>query len=122
MPDTFQNLKELCRRLELHYRYVQDIEFTIEKDKLWLLQTRNGKCAASALLKILDDLIKEGVIDEEEALLLIPPLSVEDLLHPSIDYSGKPFLLGKGLPASPGGAVGKIVFFQQRGRGMEEKR
>ena len=110
MPSVFQSLRKLCRRLELHYKYVQDIEFTIEKNKLWLLQTRNGKCAAPALLKILDDLIKEGVIGEAEALLLIPPLSLEDLLHPSIDYSGKPPVLAKGLPASPGAAVGRIVF------------
>lgn len=110
MPEVFQNLEELCHRLELHYRYVQDIEFTVEKNKLWLLQTRNGKCAAPALLKILDDLMKEGVIDEREALLLIPPLSLEDLLHPSIDYSERPLVLARGLPASPGAAVGKIVF------------
>ena len=110
MPHIFKNLKDLCHKLELHYRYVQDIEFTIEKNKLWLLQTRNGKCAASARLKILDDFIKEGVMDEKEALLLIPPDSLEDLLHPSIDYSGNHKLLAKGLPASPGGAVGKIVF------------
>ena len=121
MPDLFKNLKKLCQKLELHYRYVQDIEFTIEKNKLWLLQTRNGKCAASARLKILDDFIKEGLISEKEALLLIPPNSLEDLLHPSVDYDKNSVLLAKGLPASPGGAVGRIVFSSQEA-GEWEKR
>lgn len=110
MPEVFEHLKSLCSRLEQHYKYVQDIEFTIEKNKLWLLQTRNGKCAALARLKILDDFINEGLMDEKEALLHIPAGSLEDLLHPSVDYGDSPLVLGQGLPASPGGAVGKIVF------------
>ena len=121
MPDIFKNLKELCQQLELHYRDIQDIEFTIEKNKLWLLQTRNGKCAASARLKILNDFINEGILTEQEALLLIPPDSLEDLLHPSVDYSTEAVLLGKALPASPGGAVGKIVFSSKEAAEWEKR-
>ena len=122
MPEVFKNLKALCCRLERHYKYVQDIEFTIEKNKLWLLQTRNGKCAALARLKILDDFINEGLMDEKEALLHIPAGSLEDLLHPSVDYGVSPVVLGQGLPASPGGAVGKIVFFKPGGDRRQQAR
>ena len=114
MPNAFDELSKLCDKLEKHYKYVQDIEFTIEKNKLWILQTRNAKCSPMAQLKIVFDLIEENLLTEKEALVKIDPLSLNNLLHPSIDENGKKVILTKGLPASPGGAIGKIVFDNQR--------
>ena len=110
MPKTFNELSELCHNLETHYKYIQDIEFTIEKNKLWLLQTRNGKCSAKAQLRIACDLMDEGLLDEKETLARLDPALLEKLLHPSIDTKGEKTVLARGLPASPGGAVGQIVF------------
>ena len=110
MPSSFKKLEELCGKLEKHYKFVQDIEFTIEQNKLWLLQTRNAKCNTQAQLKILFDLKEEGILTEEEVLKKISPSSLNTLLLPSIDDRGNNTLLAKGLPASPGAAVGRIVF------------
>ena len=110
MPSNFKQLEELCRKLEKHYKFAQDIEFTIEQNKLWLLQTRNAKCNTQAQLKILFDLKQEGILTDEEILQQVPPLSLNTLLLPSIDNKDENTLLAKGLPASPGGAIGKIVF------------
>ena len=109
-PEAFKQLLQLSHQLEKHYKNMQDIEFTIENHKLWLLQTRNGKCTAKAQLKISFDLMEEGLINEKKVLQLISPKSLETLLHPSLDSSSTQLVLAKGLPASPGGAVGKIVF------------
>ena len=109
MPQAYKQLANLCDQLEKHYRYIQDIEFTIEQNKLWLLQTRSGKCSAKAQLKIVCDLMEEGLLDEKQALLLVDSSSLETLLHPSIDPKETKVTLAKGLPASPGGAVGRIV-------------
>lgn len=109
-PEAFSQLLQLANLLEKHYRNMQDIEFTIENNKLWLLQTRNGKCTAQAQLKIAFDLIDEGLINEKEAVGLVSPRSLEALLHPSLDSSSSTKILAKGLPASPGGAVGRIIF------------
>ena len=109
-PEAFKQLLQITDRLEKHYKYMQDIEFTIENNKLWLLQTRNGKCTAQAQLKIAFDLMEEGLINEEKVINLVSPKSLETLLHPSLDTSFNQQVLAKGLPASPGGAVGKIVF------------
>lgn len=110
MPKSFKQLERLCHQLEKHYKYVQDIEFTIEQDKLWLLQTRNAKCNPKAQLKILFDLKKEGILTEEEVLEKADPSFLNTLLHPSIDDKNQNAVLAKGLPASPGAAVGQIVF------------
>jgi pyruvate, orthophosphate dikinase len=110
MPEAYQELVRLKDILELHYRDMQDIEFTIQKGKLWLLQTRNGKRTAPAALKIALDLVKEGLITQEEALCRVEPLGLNQLLHPQLVSSQKLVLLGKGLPASPGAAVGRVVF------------
>ena len=110
MPSAFNQLVRLCERLEKHYKFVQDIEFTIEQNKLWLLQTRDAKCNPKAKLKILFDLKEEGLITEKEILKRVEPLSLNSLLHPSLDNSDKKRVLAKGLPASPGGSIGKIVF------------
>ena len=110
LPDSFKQLEELCQSLEKHYKYVQDIEFTIEQNKLWLLQTRHAKCNAQAQLKILFDLKEEGILTEEELLEKVDPLSLNSLLHPSIDGTHKHQVLAKGLPASPGAGAGHLVF------------
>ena len=114
MPSAFQQLVQLCEKLEKHYKFVQDIEFTIEQNKLWLLQTRKAKCNPKAHLKILFDLKEEGFITEKDILKSVEPLSLNSLLHPSLDPSDKKTVLAKGLPASPGGSIGKIVFDNEK--------
>lgn len=121
MPSAFAQLVELCGKLEKHYKFVQDIEFTIEKNKLWLLQTRNAKCTPAAQLKILFDLKEEGCLTDEEILKKVNPSSLNTLLHPSIDSSDKKTILAKGLPASPGGSIGHIVFDNERAKELNKK-
>ena len=112
MPEVFKQFQDICKKLESHYRDMQDMEFTIENKKLFMLQTRNGKRTAKAALKIACDLVDEGMRTEEEAVLMIEPRNLDTLLHPQFDAvalkKAKP--MGKGLPASPGAACGKIVF------------
>lgn len=110
MPQAYDQLVQIYKKLEGHYKDMQDIEFTIEKNKLWMLQTRNGKRTAKAALKIACDMIDEKLITEEEAILRLDPASLDQLLHPTLDPKGKKTLLAKGLPASPGGVHGQIVF------------
>ena len=111
-PEAFQQFKEVCHTLETHYRDMQDMEFTVEHGKLYMLQTRNGKRTAQAALKIACDLVDEGMRTEEEAVLMIDPRNLDTLLHPQFDAkalkAAKP--LGRGLGASPGAACGKVVF------------
>jgi pyruvate,orthophosphate dikinase len=110
MPEAYKQLCDIYLKLEKHYRDMQDIEFTIERKKLWMLQTRNGKRTAKAALQIACDMIDEKLITEEEALLRIDPASLDQLLHPTLDPKAQKTLLAKGLPASPGGVSGQIVF------------
>jgi len=110
MPDVYKQLREITSKLEKHYKDVQDFEFTIERGKLYMLQTRNGKRTAQAAVKIAVDMVKEGLITKEEALLRVDPDSLNQLLHPILDPKAKYEVLAKGLPASPGAAVGKVVF------------
>ena len=110
MPGMFDQLNDVQRLLENHYRDMQDIEFTIEKGRLFMLQTRNGKRTAKAAVKIAVDMVKEGLITQKEALNRIDPNQLNALLHPSIDPAFKREVLARGLPASPGAAVGQIVF------------
>ena len=111
-PEAFKEFKKVCKILEEHYRDMQDMEFTVEHGKLYMLQTRNGKRTAQAALKIACDLVDEGMRTEEEAVLMIDPRNLDTLLHPQFDAKklkeAKP--IGKGLGASPGAASGKIVF------------
>ena len=111
-PEAFKQFKEVCKILEDHYKDMQDMEFTVEHGKLYMLQTRNGKRTAQAALKIACDLVDEGMRTEEEAVLMIDPRNLDTLLHPQFDVgvlkSATP--IGKGLGASPGAACGKIVF------------
>jgi pyruvate,orthophosphate dikinase len=110
MPAIYRQLEEMRHILEKHFREVQDFEFTIEKGKLYLLQTRNAKMNAWALCKTSVDMVKEGLITEEEALLRIPPDFLEQFLHRTIDPEAKVEPIAVGIPASPGAAVGKVVF------------
>jgi pyruvate,orthophosphate dikinase len=110
MPEVYGQLADVFRILETHYRDMQDIEFTVERGKLWMLQTRSGKRTAKAALKIAVDMASEGLITREEAILRVEPAALDQLLHPTLDPSAKRDVLTKGLPASPGAASGKIVF------------
>jgi pyruvate,orthophosphate dikinase len=110
MPGVFAQLLEVRGILERHYRDMQDIEFTVERGKLWMLQTRTGKRTAQAALKIAVDLVREEVIDRKEAIRRIEPASLDQLLHPMLDPSAPTTVLARGLPASPGAASGKVVF------------
>ena len=110
MPEVLAELREVRRKLEQHYRDMQDIEFTVQRGKLWMLQTRTGKRTAQAALKIAVSLVEEGVIDRDEAIRRIDPASLDQLLHPTLDPHAKTTVLARGLPASPGAASGKVVF------------
>ncbi len=110
MPEIYSQLVDIKNTLETHYRDMQDIEFTVEKNKLYMLQTRNGKRTAPAAMKIAVDLVSEGLLSKQEALLKIDANSLNQLLHPSIDPKCKRNVIVKGLPASSGAACGKVVF------------
>ena len=110
MPEILTELYGVRRTLEVHYRDMQDIEFTVQRGKLWMLQTRTGKRTAPAALKIAVSLVEEGLITREEAIARIEPASLDQLLHPTLDPKAKTTVLARGLPASPGAASGEIVF------------
>lgn len=110
LPKAYGQLVEIYKKLEGHYRDMQDIEFTIERGVLWMLQTRNGKRTAAAALKIACDMIDEKLITQDEAILRLDPSSLDQLLHPTLDPKAAKTTLAKGLPASPGGVNGQIVF------------
>ncbi len=121
MPECFQQLIQVQDKLENHYKDMQDIEFTIEKGRLWMLQTRNGKRTAKAALRIACDLLDQKLITEEEALMRLDPSSLNQLLHPTLDPKASKNLLTKGLPASPGAASGQIVFTSEEAEELHEK-
>ena len=110
MPEAFAELTKIYKKLETHYRDMQDIEFTIENKKLWMLQTRSGKRTAKASIKIAVDMVSEKLITKDEALLRIDPKILDTLLHPTLDPKAKKNIIAKGLPASPGAATGKVTF------------
>ncbi|RWQ02854.1 pyruvate, phosphate dikinase [Mesorhizobium sp.] len=110
MPEAFQSFVTISDRLEKHYRDMQDLEFTIERGKLWMLQTRSGKRTAKAALKIAVEMARDKLISKEEAVARIDPASLDQLLHPTIDPKAERDVIGIGLPASPGAATGEIVF------------
>ena len=110
MPDAYAELLQVRETLEKHYRDMQDLEFTVQKHKLYMLQTRNGKRTTAASLKMAVDMAREGLIDEAEAVRRVNPSSLDQLLHPTLDPTAPRTLLAKGLPASPGAASGGVVF------------
>ena len=123
MPEVYAQFAEIAGRLEKHYKDMQDMEFTIENGKLYMLQTRNGKRTAAAALKIAVDLVDEGMIDEEEAVLRVEPKQLDALLHPQFDAEAvkKAKVIGKGLAASPGAACGKVVFSAEDAKEWHER-
>ena len=123
MPEVYKQFVEIANRLENHYRDMQDMEFTIENGKLYMLQTRNGKRTAAAALKIAVDLVKEGMITEKEAVLRVEPKQLDALLHPQFDTKALKAAtpIGKGLAASPGAACGKVVFTAEDAKEWVEK-
>jgi len=110
LPEAYHNLVDIYQKLEVHYRDMLDIEFTIQQGRLWMLQTRVGKRTAQAALKIAVDLVNEGVISKEEGLLRVEPGTLDQLLHPTIGQRTEVTMLTRGLPASPGAATGRVVF------------
>ena len=113
MPESYKDLLTYETKLEDHYTDMQDIEFTIQQGKLWILQTRSGKRTGTAMVKIAMDMLKEGMIDEKTAIMRIEPIRIDDLLHPvfKVESADKVEVIAQGLPASPGAATGQIVFF-----------
>ncbi len=118
LPDAYRHFIDTCRILERHYLEMQDIEFTIEKGKLYMLQTRTGKRTAHAAIRIAVDMVKEGLIDQNQALQKVEPAQLEQLLHWQIDPEAKMNYIAKGLPASPGAASGKVVFDANKAQEM----
>jgi pyruvate,orthophosphate dikinase len=110
MPESFAQLSEIAKKLESHYRDMQDVEFTVQEGKLWMLQTRSGKRTARAALKIAVEMVHEGIITEDEAVLRVDPSALDQLLHPSLDPDAPKEVIASGLAASPGAATGEVVF------------
>ena len=110
MPKVYSELYKILKKLENHYKDMQDVEFTVENDKLWILQTRSGKRTSKSAVKIAVDMVREKLISKKEAILRIDPNSLDTLLHPTLDEKGLLEVIANGLPASPGAASGKVVF------------
>ncbi|MFT6077071.1 MAG: pyruvate,orthophosphate dikinase [Myxococcota bacterium] len=123
MPEIYNQLVETYKKLELHYKDMQDIEFTVQNNKLWMLQTRSGKRTAAAAIKIAVDMVSEGLIDKNEAIKRVDPESLDQLLHPRLDPKAKVQVIATGLPASPGACSGVVVFssFDAEKRADQEK-
>ena len=121
MPDAYGELARVFDLLENHYRDMQDIEFTVQQGKLWMLQTRSGKRTAKAALKMAVEMVGEGLIDEKEAILRVDPMALDQLLHPTLDPEAKRDVLTTGLPASPGAASGQIVLDADKAEQLAER-
>jgi pyruvate,orthophosphate dikinase len=121
MPEAYKELEGIYKKLEDHYRDMQDIEFTIQKGRLWMLQTRSGKRTAAAAVRIAVEMAKEGLIKKEEAIMSIDPEQLEQLLHPTFDPKAEKIVITTGLPASPGAATGRIVFHAEDAEDWAER-
>ena len=120
MPVAFKKLSKILKSLEKHYKDMQDVEFTVENNKLWILQTRSGKRTAKSAVKVAVDMVKEKLISKKEAIKKIDPHSLDTLLHPTLDGNSKINVIAKGLPASPGAASGKVVFSSDEAERLNE--
>ena len=120
-PAAHQALVEVCARLEAHFRDMQDLEFTVQDGRLFMLQARSGKRTGRAMVKIAVDMVAEGLIDEKNAILRIDPAKLDELLHPTIDPRHRPAPVAKGLPASPGASIGKVVFTARQAEAARAK-
>jgi len=121
MPKVFHEFKKISKKLETHYRDMQDLEFTVENNKLWMLQTRSGKRTAKAAIKIAVDMVNEKLISKKEAILRVNPNSLESLLHPMLDEKAHKLVIASGLPASPGAACGKVTFSADEAEKLKEQ-
>lgn len=121
MPEAYADLERIYKKLEAHYRDMQDIEFTIQQGRLWMLQTRNGKRTAAAAVRIAVEMEGEGLIDKKTAVLRVEPEQLDQLLHPMFDPNAETKVIAKGLPASPGAATGRIVFHAEDAEAWAEK-
>src|SRR5204863_6578719 len=110
LPEVYEQFKQITSLLEKHYRDMQDVEFTIERGKLWMLQTRTGKRTGAASVRVACDMVNEGVIDRATAIQRVTPEQLDQLLHPTVDPNADVVVLATGLPASPGAAQGQVVF------------
>ena len=120
MPIVFKQLDKILKNLEKYYKDMQDVEFTVENNKLWILQTRSGKRTAKSAVKIAVDMVKEKLITKKNAIMKIDPNSLDTLLHPTLDEKSKINIIAKGLPASPGAATGKVVFSSSEAERLNE--
>ena len=120
MPIIFKQLDKILKNLEKHYKDMQDVEFTVENNKLWILQTRSGKRTAKSAVKIAVDMVKEKLISKKNAIMKIDPHSLDTLLHPTLDEKSRINIIAKGLPASPGAATGKVVFSSSEAERLNE--
>jgi pyruvate,orthophosphate dikinase len=120
MTKVYLQLKKILFRLEKHYKDMQDVEFTVENNKLWILQTRSGKRTAKSAIKIAVDMVKEKLISKKEAVLRIDPNTLDTLLHPTLDKKANKKIIASGLPASPGAASGKVVFSADEAERLNE--
>jgi pyruvate,orthophosphate dikinase len=121
IPDVYNSLVDIYQKLESHYKDMQDIEFTVQDKRLYMLQTRTGKRTAEAAVRIAVEMVKEGLIDKNTALLRVEPDQLDQLLHPTVDPKAKVDVLGKGLPASPGAGVGRVIFTAEAAIEMASK-
>ena len=120
MPEVFDQFVATTQLLEKHYRDMQDLEFTVERGKLWMLQTRNGKRTAKAALRCAVEMANDGLISREDAVSRIEPGALDQLLHPMLDPKAKPPAIATGLPASPGAASGEIVFSADEAQALRQ--
>ena len=120
MPKVYSELYKILKKLENHYKDMQDVEFTVENDKLWILQTRSGKRTSKSAVKIAVDMVREKLISKKEAILRIDPNSLDTLLHPTLDEKGLLEVIANGLPASPGAASGKVVFTSEEAERLND--
>jgi pyruvate,orthophosphate dikinase len=120
MPKVYKQLEKILMRLENHYKDMQDVEFTVENNKLWILQTRSGKRTSKSAVKIAVDMVKEKLISKKEAILRIDPGSLDTLLHPTLDEKSEINVIANGLPASPGAASGKVVFSSEEAERLND--
>ena len=120
MPNVYKQLNKILKKLEKHYKDMQDVEFTIENKKLWVLQTRSGKRTSKSAVKIAVDMVKEKLISKNEAVLRIDPNSLDTLLHPTLDENSSIEVIANGLPASPGAVSGKVVFTSEEAQRLND--
>ena len=120
MPEVYHELYKILKKLEKHYKDMQDVEFTVESNKLWILQTRSGKRTSKSAVKIAVDMVREKLINKNDAVLRVDPNSLDTLLHPTLDEKSSIKVIANGLPASPGAVSGKVVFSSEEAERLND--